>query len=106
MFLAHRTKQRLRFALLGCVAYALAVAIVSAVLPREGQGFAHTFGWGLVAIPTGLALYAACEMFGTWGLGLPFWQRMPSWARVSLLVLLIGVGVVAALLLRQHFDAA
>jgi hypothetical protein len=92
VFFAYRTKQRFRVALAICVVYALLVAMVAAVFPYEGRSFASLFGWLLLAIPVGLVGYAALEFFGTWGLGLPFWQRMSNWVRVLLLVALISVG--------------
>jgi hypothetical protein len=104
VFLAHRTRQRLRVVLASCTTYALVVAVVAVLFPCEGKSFASSFGWWLVAIPAGLAVYAALELFGTFGLGLPFWPRMPSWARVLLLVLLISLGAVGAVLLSQYFE--
>ena len=103
MFLPHRTRQRFRVVLASCIGYALVVFVVAALFPREGKSFASSFGWWCVAIPTGLAAYAALELCGTWGLGLPLWQRMPSWARVLFLVLLVSLGVVGAVLLSQQF---
>ena len=102
MFIAHRTKQRFRVALAVCVVYALLVATVAAVFPREGKSFASSFGWWLLAIPFGLVVYAALEFFGTWSLGLPFWHRMPGWARVLLLVALISFCAVGVALLSQY----
>jgi hypothetical protein len=87
---AHRTKQRIRVALTVCAVYALLVAAVAAVFPHEGKSFASSFGWWLLAVPFGLVAYAALELFGTWSLSLPFWQRMPSWARVFLLSQYVG----------------
>jgi hypothetical protein len=60
-----------------------------------------TVGWWLIAIPVGVAVCAALELFGNWGLGLRFWQRMPSWARVLLLVAIIAVGAVCFVLVAQ-----
>ena len=101
MFLAHRTRQRLRIALAACAAYALLTAAVAAMFPREGLGFLASFGWWLCAIPIGLIAYVAVELFGTWSLGLPFWQRMPSSARVLLLVALISSIAVGAFFVSQ-----
>ena len=103
MLLAHRTKQRLRIAVLASAAYALLAAAVAAVFPREGRGFLQSFGWWLFAIPIGLIAYVALEFFGTWSLGLPFWQRMPSWARVLLLAALISGIAVGAVFISQFF---
>lgn len=89
MLIAHRTKQRLRIGVVACGAYALLAAAVAAVFPSEELGFLPSFGWWLCAIPIGLFAYVALELFGTWSLGLPVWQRMPSSARVLLLVAII-----------------
>ena len=102
MFFAHRTKQRFLIALVACIAYALLVATVAAVFPRDGKSFASSFGWWLVAIPVGLVIYGALELFGTWSLDLPFWKRMPSWARVLLLVALISLGAAGVALVVEY----
>jgi hypothetical protein len=102
VFFAHRTKKRFRVALAVCVAYALLVATVAAVFPREGESFASSFGWWLLAVPVGLGIYATLELFGTWSLSRPFWQRMPSWARVLFLVALIGCGAVGVAFVSQY----
>ena len=101
VLLAHRTKQRLRIAVVACAAYALLAAAVAAVFPREGLGFLPSFGWWLCAIPIGLIAYVALELFGSWSFGLPFWQRMPSSARVLLLVALISGIAVGAFFISQ-----
>jgi xanthine/uracil permease len=101
VLLAHRTKQRLRIAVVACAAYALLAAAVAAVFPREELGFLPSFGWWLCAIPIGLIAYVALELFGTLSLGLPFWQRMPSSARVLLLVALISSIAVGAFFISQ-----
>ena len=101
VLLAHRTKQRLRIAVVACAAYALLAAAVAAVFPREGLSFLPSFGWWLCAIPIGLIAYVALEHFGTWSLALPFWQRMPSSARVLLLVALISGIAVGAFFTSQ-----
>lgn len=95
MFFAQRTRQRFRVAAAVCAVYALFVAAVAVLFPREGSPFASSFGWWFVAVPTALLGYAALELFGTWSLGLPFWQRMPSWGRIVLLVAIICLIVLA-----------
>ena len=102
MFFAHRTKQRIRIAVVACIAYALLVAVVTVFFPREGNSLLSSFSWWLIAIPVGLATYAVLELFGTWSLGLTFWQRMPGWTRVLLLVVLIAIGTTAAVLVSQY----
>ena len=101
MFFAHRTKQRLRIALAACAVYALVAAAVAVLFPRDGLGFVASFGWWLCAIPIGLAVYVAVEFFGTWSLGLPFWQRMSSSSRILLLVIVISCIAVGAVFVSQ-----
>ncbi|MFZ6799046.1 hypothetical protein [Undibacterium sp. Di24W] len=103
MFFAHRTKQRFRTALVALAGFACLVGIVVAVFPGEDKSFVFSYFWWMLAIPLGLAAYAAFELFGTWSLSLPFWQRMPSWARVLLLVVLICAFVVATLFASLYF---
>jgi len=94
---AHRTRSRLRIVVGICAAYILLAGAIAAVVANDGLAFWASFGWWLGAIPIGLAAYLAVEALGTWGLGLAFWQRMPSWARILLLVALIcaiAVGVI------------
>jgi len=101
VFFAYRTKQRLRIALAVCGAYVALAAAVAVLLPHEGLEFLASFGWWLCAIPAGLVAYIAAELFGTWSLELPFWQRIPSWARVLLLVALISGFAVGAIYVSQ-----
>lgn len=101
MFFAYRTKQRLRIAFAVCIAYALLAAAAAAMLPRAGLGFLESFGWWLCAIPIGLAAYVALELFGTWSLDRPFWNRMSSWVRVLLLVTLVSCFAVGAVIVSQ-----
>ena len=89
----HRTSQGLRIALVIFAAYALLVAVVAMVFPQAGMSVLSSYGWWLAAIPLGLVTYAAFEFFFTWGLELPFWQRMPSWIRIFLLVIFICTAV-------------
>ncbi|OYU45511.1 MAG: hypothetical protein CFE44_07060 [Burkholderiales bacterium PBB4] len=101
MFFPHLTKQQLRIAFAASAAYAVLAAAVAAAFPREGLGFLSSWGWWLCAIPVGVIAYIALELFGTWGLGLPFWQRMPSWVRVLLLVALVSCCAVGAVFVSQ-----
>ena len=101
MFFAQRTRERTRLVFIACLAFVALVAVSAAIFPHEGQGFVVSFGWWLAAIPVGLLAYALVESFGTWGLGRPFWQRMPSWARVLLLVVIIGAGTGGIVLVRH-----
>ena len=97
-------RRRLRFVLKACAAYAALVAAVAAMFPREGLSFLASFAWWLFAIPMCLVAYVSLELFGTWSLGRPFWQRMPSWARVPLLVALIACVAVVAVFVSRLID--
>ena len=79
-------------------------AAVAAWFRRDWLGFVESFGWWLCAIPVGLIAYLAVESFGTWTLALPFWQLMPSWARVLLLVAVISGVAVGAIFVRQFIS--
>ena len=105
VFFAYRTKQRLRLAFAVCIAYAVLAAAVAAMLPRAGLGFLESFGWWLCAIPFGLASYVALELFGTWSLDRPFWNRMSSWMRVLLLVTLVSCCAVGAVIVSQFIGS-
>jgi hypothetical protein len=105
MLLPRQTRNRLRVALGTCLAYAVIAGAIAAAWPHENKGFASSFVWWLLAIPGGLIAYVGLELFGTWSLGLPFWQRMSSWARVLLLVVLICSGAVGAIVVSRHFGA-
>ncbi len=91
MFLAQRTTRRIRIAFLACFAYALVVILAAVAFPPEGKSFFSSLSWWAIGIPVGLIAYVAIELLGTWFLEFTFWQRMPSWARVLLLVALISI---------------
>ena len=79
--------------------FALVAGCLSTFFPRDGEGFFSSIvGW-LLALPVGLLVYAALEMAGTWALDRPFWQRLPSWGRILLLVMLVSLVVVGTVLL-------
>lgn len=65
-----------------------------------------TVGWWLLAIPIGVAVWVVLELFGNWSLGLRFWQRMPSWARVLLLVAIIAAGAAGFVLVAEYLEKA
>jgi hypothetical protein len=93
MFFAHRTTQRIKTLFAILVVYTALVAVLALVFPREDANFWQAYGQWLVALPVGIIVYVALELFCTWALGLPFWQRLPSWVRVPLLVVSIVIGV-------------
>ena len=103
MFLAHRTRHSIRFALVASLLCALLVASIAAFFPQEGKSFLSSLGWWIVAIPVCIAAYAALEFFGTWSLELTFWQRMPSWVRVLLLGAVVSFIAVFVAISAEHF---
>jgi protein-S-isoprenylcysteine O-methyltransferase Ste14 len=47
-----------------------------------------------LGIPVALGIWAILELFGVLALSRPIWSRMPSWARVGLLVALVCLATV------------
>jgi hypothetical protein len=105
MFVAGRAKRRIRAVLVICLTYAAVVAAVASFFPRESRSFAASYAWWLLAIPVFLIGYAALEVFGEWFLDLAFWSRMPSWARVLLLVLIISFVSASVILVRASIGS-
>ena len=101
MFFPRRTKQRLRIALLACAAFVAFAAVVATLLPRDNPGFLASLRWWMIAIPSGLVVYASLEFIGTWCLERPFLQRLPSWARVLLLTALLCCCAAGAAVIYQ-----
>ena len=102
MVFTQRTRQRIRIALVASLVYASLVASVAALFPQEGKSFLSSLGWWMVAIPVGVAAYLSLELFGTWSLELPFWQRLPSWARILLLVAVVSFISVVIAVVAEH----
>jgi len=98
MRLARRTR---RVLLIASTIYLLSVAGLAMFFPVDGRGFTASFGAWLLALPAGLALYAALDFFCTWALERPFWKAMPSWFRVLLLAALICAVLTGVLLLKH-----
>jgi hypothetical protein len=55
----------------------------------------------LLGIPVVLLAYVALEALGTRWIEASFWNRMPSWARVSLLAMSICAALVAVMLVAR-----
>jgi ABC-type dipeptide/oligopeptide/nickel transport system permease subunit len=72
----------------------VASAILAFIAPGSASYPAAFFRW-LTKIPIVVVLYAFLEWAGTALLGRAFWSRMPSVARIILLVAFIVVVVVA-----------
>jgi membrane protease YdiL (CAAX protease family) len=105
MFVTYRTKKHMRIVLFICLVYAVLTAAAAAIFPREGKNFASSYAWWLLAIPVILVVYAALEGLGTWFLGLSFWNRIPSWARILLLVLVMSFISVGVILVRDSIGS-
>lgn len=86
MLLSPLNKRRVGIVGVACATCALLAAILAAISPFEGKPFIYSFGLWLLGIPLILLTYVVLEGLGTWALELSFWKRIPSWARVSLLV--------------------
>ncbi len=66
--------------------YRARAAVLALALPGENARFWSSYGRWIVGVPVCFAFYFALELLGTWVLGLPFWQRLPSRTRVPLFV--------------------
>ena len=92
MHFAVRNRIKIAFAVLAI--YALLVALLARFWPPPGASFQEAFlrwSWG---IPATLVVWFCAEWLSSKVLSLPFWSRMPSWARVALLVLVVLAVVV------------
>jgi hypothetical protein len=93
MFSTHRTARRIRISFVIFVGYAMLTAVLALGSPRGDASFWSSYGRWIIGIPVCSAAYVALELLGTCALRLQFWQRLPSWARIPLLVSLIGLGI-------------
>ncbi len=100
MLLAHRTRRRLKIVCLGLVVYASVVLALAVVAPAPNVPFATAYGRWLFRIPATIAVWVALELFTTWALDREFWNRMPNWARVGLLAIVVSAIVVLGLWLH------
>jgi hypothetical protein len=105
MFLAQRTRQRFKIVLLGTVVYALIVLALALLAPAPNVPFSVAYGRWLLGIPATLIAWASLELIGTCSLNRQFWNRMPSWGRIALLVTLISLFAVAAVWLSTLWQA-
>lgn len=97
MFLAQRTRQRIKSFGIFIAVYALVIAIFAVFsLPKEGFHVEAYLRW-FVGVPIVLAIWFVLEWAGTMFLALRFWQRMPSVVRITLLV--IGIVAIVAVVL-------
>jgi hypothetical protein len=105
MYFAHRTKQRMRAAAAVAVVYCIVAAAVALIFRRESTSYVYSFAVSLVGIPVVLTMLALLEWSGNALLSLPFWKRMPSWARVALLVAVVLAVSVAVAFAASEFKA-
>lgn len=87
---------RVRSAGIAAAAYVAIVAILAMLFPDQGASYSGAVVKWLVGIPIYLAIWFSLEWSGEKFLGLSFWQQMPSFARVLLLVICIVVVIIAA----------
>ena len=87
------------------VAYCLVVLFLAVFFPAHGASSSTAFLRWFFGIPSTLALWLALEWLGTTVVDLPFWLRMPSWVRVTLLAFLVFAVVVACIALHTWWLA-
>jgi hypothetical protein len=102
---AQRKKLIVKIALLGILVYALIVLGLTLYSPAPDLPFSVAYGRWLLGIPATLAVWFTIEYIGTWSMDRPFWNNMPSWGRIVLLVLLIAIIAAAAVGLTQLWPA-
>jgi hypothetical protein len=93
MDFGHRTAERVKTAIAVTAIYSVVVALLAQFLPAPGVSFPEAFLRWFVGIPATLAVWFCAEWLCTAALSLPFWSRMPSWARIALLVLIVVAAI-------------
>ena len=104
MFFAQRTVQRARticFAVAGYVAFVAIVAGVAVLFRSPAPSYGQAFLALLVGLPVVLLIWCMLEISGTKFLSMPFWQKISSTARISLLVLVIVTFVVGVIVILR-----
>jgi hypothetical protein len=104
MYMAQRTRQKIRIGLLAAAIYVCVVAVLAVFFPGPatfGVGFAKWF----FGIPVGLAVYGALEWGGDKLVSLPLWSKMPAVARVLLLAFVVALIAVAVLAVESWWHA-
>jgi hypothetical protein len=101
IFFAHRTNQRMKFIGIVVAAYVSIVGVLAWLLPEKSATYLEAFFRWFVSIPLFFLAWFVVEWVGTKLLSLPFWQRMPSVVRVTLLVVSIVVVIVAVIVTVQ-----
>ena len=82
------------------IAYLVVVAPLAWLYPAAGTSFAEAYLRWAAGIPATVAVWFSIEWLGTWALGLRFWSRLTSSARIALLVVVIVAVVVMAIALH------
>ena len=75
--------------LIASASYVMLIAMLAILWPKAEAGFPEAFARWFVGIPASLVALLSIEWLGTKALGFPFWLRMPSSARIALLVVLV-----------------
>jgi hypothetical protein len=101
IFFARRTNQRMKVIGIIVAAYVSIVGMLAWLLPEKGATYSEAFLRWFVAIPLFFVAWFALEWVGTKLLSLPFWQRMPSVVRVTLLVVSIVVVIITVIVTVQ-----
>ena len=108
IFFAHRTEEKIKYIGIVIAAYILIVGMLAWFLPENSTSYSMAFSkWfvDLLLFVAALLFYLfvslALEWTGTTFLSLPFWERMPSSARVTLLVVIIVIAIIAIIVIKQ-----
>ena len=101
IYFAHRSRQRMKVIGIIVAIYFAIVAVLTWLLPEKSATYSEAFLRWFVAIPLFFVAWFTLEWLGTKLLSLPFWQRMPSIVRVTLLVVCIVVVIIAAIITVQ-----
>jgi hypothetical protein len=101
MYVASRTAKNLKVALAVVLAYLVVVAPLAWFYPAAGVSFAEAYLRWAAGIPATVALWFSIEWLATRVLGLRFWTRLSSSARIVLLVVVIVAIVVTAMVLHN-----
>ncbi len=91
VFFAHRTYQRIKIIGMFVAIFGVLVGAIAWLLPQNSSTYLQSFSIWLVAIPLLLVTWFSLEWAGTKLLSLPFWQRTPSFVRITLLVVFIAL---------------
>ena len=97
MYFAHSTHQRIKIIGIVLAVYVSIIGTLAWLFPEKSASYSEAYIRWFVGIPLFLVAWFALEWFGTKILNLPFWQRMPGIARVTLLVVSIVIVTIAAI---------